>query len=608
VTLADPTAAGRRRQRQMVWAIALAAGVLTALARWTPLYDPDGFWHLHTGRYIVATGQLPWIDSFSHTARGRPWRFIDAVADILLYGAWRAGGAAGLLLLTVSLGMAAVTLSVLAQARELGARASAAPLLLVAPLLAATVAFRLTPRPQTFAFVALAALLLLVVVARERPSLLWAAPALVALWQTLHPSGPLGVLALAATATASLLDRRPGQRPFVLTAAVTVAAAVALLACPHPIDRLRAGFSHVSDQQLAALITEWQPAWRLPSAAVAALAALLALAVIGAVAPRDRRPDLALLLIAGGFALLAARAVRFVPLGGLALAPVAVQGADRLVAFLGRVRLRPLVALLGLAALVPLYAERKPFGSGVHPGAMPVGAARFIARTQPTGNLVHDFEMGGYLMWTLGPAHPVFVDGRSWALYDPDLLLTALQMTPERLDRAISRYDLRLAVFWTNGRVGTLQDEGWRLVYLDDVASVLVRQPDDAAYPTRFGYRELHPTRWFEDIARWAQDPAALARADAESARMVSEAPQSALAWVLRGGVAMAAGHEEEADQDATRALRLRPDLTAPHRLMMLRCARRGDRACACAESAAVAARAPGNQQARAMALSLGCR
>ena len=135
-------------------AVALAAGALTALSRWTPLFDPDAFWHLHTGRFIATQRAIPWVDVFSHTARGRAWRFIDVASDVALYGAWSLGGFTAVIALTVALGFAAAALSTLTQSRALG-DARIAPLVAVAPWVASTLAFRLTPRPQTFAFVAL---------------------------------------------------------------------------------------------------------------------------------------------------------------------------------------------------------------------------------------------------------------------------------------------------------------------------------------------------------------------------------------------------------------------------------------------------------------------
>jgi hypothetical protein len=591
--------------------IALLAGCAVAFSRWTPIYDPDCFWHLHTGRYVLAHHAIPWIDTFSHTAAGQPWRFIDVTADVVLYAFYSLGGPTALIACIAALGFLAASLSTLTQARSLGTP-SPQSLVAMAPWVVTSLAFRLTPRPQTFTFVGLACVMYVVVASQKKPKLLWWVPVIAWAWQNFHASGPLVVLIAGATAVATMLDARAGaaSRPVALTVQVTLASAIALLGCPHPIERLAQGFSHITDSRLATLISEWLPVWdhRVFSSAVVALVVLMILAVIAAVQPREKRPETALLLIAAGVAVMSVRAVRFVPMAALALAPVAVHGVRRLTEVSRAPKLALALTLaLFLGGTFSLYSIRKPFGTGVHPAHFPRGAAAFVARTHPQGKLVHDFMMGGYLMYALGEQHPVFVDGRSWALYDVNFLVDALQLTYETLARLIDRYDLRLAILNTDARVPRLQTSGWHLVYLDDTASVLVRAPADDAYVQHYGYHELHPGRWAEDMVRWSRDSNALQRADVESARITAEAPTSAMAWVLRASVLTAASRDGAANEATQTALRLRPDMTPPHRLAMLRCAASNNRSCVCSESAAVRSRAPQNQQAREYAQRFGC-
>src|SRR5262249_35461720 len=52
------------------------AGHMTAsdlcAARWE-MKDPDTYWHVMTERWIIAHGDVPRVDVFSHTAAGTPW-------------------------------------------------------------------------------------------------------------------------------------------------------------------------------------------------------------------------------------------------------------------------------------------------------------------------------------------------------------------------------------------------------------------------------------------------------------------------------------------------------------------------------------------------------
>src|SRR5262245_46053947 len=50
------------------------------------LNDPDYFWHLKTGEYIVAHMSVPSGDPFSYTFQGRPWAPSEWLFEVCLYG------------------------------------------------------------------------------------------------------------------------------------------------------------------------------------------------------------------------------------------------------------------------------------------------------------------------------------------------------------------------------------------------------------------------------------------------------------------------------------------------------------------------------------------
>lgn len=592
--------------------VSLAAAAACAALRVVPIYDPDCFWHLHTGRVIAATHAVPTVDTFSHTARGRPWLFVDWLGQLLLWGLYRLDGYAAVILTTALLGSLAVFLAMRDATESLALdtpRRHPLALLAVAPLLVAGVMFRDTPRPQTFTFALLAALPLLL----RRPRAAWAAPALIALWQNTHSSAPLGVAVVGAWAVGAFVDRRlstraPAVAPSHL-AAITVLSALALLIAVRPIDRLTAGLGHVVDPSLAAMITEWSPTlhFGMGSPAAQVLIAMTLLALVGATQrDAEKRPSTGALLVAAGVTVMAFRAVRFVPLAALALTPVAGAGALRL---MGRRRWGPALAVaLALAGVAPVVSLAKPAGFGVMPGMFPVGAARFIARTQPRGRMFNDFLYGGYLMFTLEGRWPVFVDGRSWSVYDPAFMRDALTANARTLARILPRYDIGLAVVQTDSRVVWFRDRpGWSLVYFDDDAFVAVRDDVNAGYVTRWAYREVHPARWADQIGGWSRDPAARARAMAETRRMVTEAPGSSLAWVLRAAALTAAGEDGAADAAARRAATIDPLSIPTHRALMVRAMVRGDRAGVCREAGIVLRRAPRNVSAMAARDRYGC-
>jgi len=59
------------------------------------LNDPDTFWHIRTGQWILDHGQFPTVDLFSYTAVGKPWISTEWLSEIFLavtfkFGGWRA--------------------------------------------------------------------------------------------------------------------------------------------------------------------------------------------------------------------------------------------------------------------------------------------------------------------------------------------------------------------------------------------------------------------------------------------------------------------------------------------------------------------------------------
>ena len=185
----------------------LAAVVLVAawVATWRPQVDPDAWWHLAIGDSIVAARVIPPTEPFSWLTAGQPFVAHSWLWDVLLAGAWRAGGATGTSLLIVP--VTAVIVWLVWQLIDLAA-AGIAPLGRAVLVLVAVVVTLPTwaPRAQTLdvAFV----LATVLVLARylhggERRGLV-ALPVLGLLWANLHGSGVLALPVCIALAVVAL--------------------------------------------------------------------------------------------------------------------------------------------------------------------------------------------------------------------------------------------------------------------------------------------------------------------------------------------------------------------------------------------------------------------
>ena len=66
-----------------------------------PIDDPDIWWHLRTGQWIIEHGQVPFQDPFSAYGAGKPWIAYSWLYEILVYGLFRAFGLVGIVWFTV---------------------------------------------------------------------------------------------------------------------------------------------------------------------------------------------------------------------------------------------------------------------------------------------------------------------------------------------------------------------------------------------------------------------------------------------------------------------------------------------------------------------------
>src|SRR5690349_1734497 len=75
-----------------------ATVALVVVAGWlgcVELLDSDVWWHLASGRWIVANRGVPRLDPFSFASADRPWIDLHWGFQVLLWMVYRAGGVAG---------------------------------------------------------------------------------------------------------------------------------------------------------------------------------------------------------------------------------------------------------------------------------------------------------------------------------------------------------------------------------------------------------------------------------------------------------------------------------------------------------------------------------
>ena len=227
-------AAGRRLAALLAdprRALVVAALLLAVVPCLDVLGDPDLWWHLRAGRWMLDHLAVPGGELFTYTAQGAPWTPHEWLAEVVFAGLAAAGG-----LLLVAVVMAAVAWSGLwacalrARDRGAGGLAIAGALLLGAR--AAEPVLGTRPQVATFALTAWTLLVAERHLARGG-RVRWLLPPLLALWANLHAGFLGGIAVLGVVVAVETLRTRlrlAGAAPAVRVRQLAVALGIAALA------------------------------------------------------------------------------------------------------------------------------------------------------------------------------------------------------------------------------------------------------------------------------------------------------------------------------------------------------------------------------------------
>jgi hypothetical protein len=453
--------------------------------------DTDMYWHLRTGQLIVQTRSVPLSDPFSWTALGTPWADVHWLSQILLYVTYAATGYAGLSLLVAVL---VVVAFIFVWKQMEGGPFIRAFIVVLAAAVAGAV---WTPRSQmaTLMLTPLVAYLIYLYKWKQTDRL-WLIPIVFVAWVNLHGGYISGFIVLGAVLAGEIANHAlKFDGPEVLSwkrwrklLIITLISGAVLLLNPYTIQALLLPFKTVNIGVLQDYIQEWaapnfhelfqQPMlWML----------LLTLVVIGWSGRRLDATDAALLVV---FAYITFLARRNMGLFALICAPVLSRHAAALIRryrwgqrrlsngspIVNAIILAVIIAAAAIKILLPLMpatrleAEQK---------ILPVGAVDWIATQQPAGKLFNSYNWGGYVLWRLWPAYPVYADGRT-DVYSNAFLQEYLQIVTGQLD-APTLFDERgirtVIIEAESPLVKQLMQSGrWTEAYRDENAVVLTRR------------------------------------------------------------------------------------------------------------------------------------
>lgn len=526
--------------RAPAWLPAVVAALLSP-AFLVKVKDYDVWWHMAAGRWIVEHRALPRTDPFAYTMAGKPWHFVNGIAEVILYAAWRAGGETGLVLLKPIFAILILTLVGLA-IREL--RAARGTVIALVAATAILVHARYTiERPMIMGAALLAACQLAALRSHERRdrSHLWFLLAL-PLWPLVHGTALLGFAQLGALLVAALVARAERRR--IVEIAGTLAACLALSAI---LPWWRGLYYTARGLGGGATATLFTAEWRTGMEAIGDRMGhwlILAGAIAGGLLHLRRNASLLLLSLAGAalsyqFARNAYEAmILAMPAFACALEALSERVQQRGAALYARAAAPAIAAAICVLQLVlaPARTIGGPFGLGVYRRPFPYDTLVTL-RKLPVHRLINGFPIGGFLIWENGP-WGVYSDGRTVALYgeeDVKRLFLPMLESAKALTTAADQWN---AVYGLDENLSIpfswmMVSPDWVPIHLGIGTSLFVRKTHLAELPP--DVKPLPLVRFTEDM-RWTRgyyagilkDPALrqqLAAQYAEAARRGPESP-----------------------------------------------------------------------------------
>ncbi len=416
-----PEAGGsaQKRAEQIVQTLVLAAlfaAPALMCAHAACVTDPDIWWHLRTGEWILAHHAVPWTDPFSGPLAGRPWLAYSWLYELVAVKLFHRLGLAGIV--AYSSGMVlAITVAMVHMVRRVQRDFSLAVLLSFAAVFCMGRLY--TPRPWLFTILLFILELDILMQARRTGrvrELLWL-PLIFALWANVHIEFVDGLMVLGLAWAETLaahwgLGTETRVRPAWMGVAL-LSSVLATLANPYGWRIYGVAYELATQGGALNKVSELQaiPFRGLPDF----LILLLALASAAALAWR-RRFALFETVLLGFAAVVAFRSQRDVwamaAVGALILAST-IAGSEK--AAIRLPKWATAIAVLAAALAVPvgfraMQVNNARLGECNLRRSLPVRAVEAVRAKGYAGPLYNDFNWGGYLIWAL--RMPVSIDGR----------------------------------------------------------------------------------------------------------------------------------------------------------------------------------------------------
>jgi len=479
------------RAVQLIAVTALIVGVgtecfVTKLA----IIDPDVWWHVSVGSWIVHHRSFPQTGLFSRTAADHPWRAYSWGYEVLISRAYEWFGFLGIGVFGTALTVA-VALTVFWSLHRLAGQFWIAWMLSV--IVYSAFLFNIAPRPVFLTAVLFTITLTLLFEAQqsgEVRQLFWL-PLIFLFWANCHIQFFYGIATVGMFVGINLLQRVAmflhGYPDFLLKPTLPLRPLFALLAAcllascigPYSFHLYQVVFGYATSKIIYEKITEFQAlSFKFINQYIELMLPAAAFFVVG----WQKRVDpfkLALLILGSIFAFRTWRDAWFICI------PAAAVIADFRPPKGKRDESIRALEWGGIAAAGVLLLLLAVRNTDFNPRGLdrtisekfPVSAVNFLRRNPVGGPLYNSFDWGGFLIFYM-PEYPVSIDGRT-DLYGDAMNEQYFATQEAEPSYATDPYlnEAGVVIFQNKFRLAhvLLTDRRFRVVYNDDLAIVLAR-------------------------------------------------------------------------------------------------------------------------------------
>ena len=458
------------------------------------LHDPDTFWHIRTGQWILDHVQVPTVDFYSYTARGKPWIAFEWLSEIFYAIAYRIGGWRGVVILS-AIGCAAI-IGTLCLYLVRNLRFSIA--IGWTALTAVAVNQHFLARPHIFSYFLLVIWIVVLIDAYDNDDFSlksWVTLAsLMALWANLHGSFTFGLALLyifcGSCIVQNIMRKNYAKCRFLIVGVFVVS--LCALITPYGIAPAMLTKGLLNSKSVFEFISEFRPPnFQTNPVLLFLLIGLLVMIAGLGVQVRGARLIAFALIAYIGFSYARGLIVFFLLAPIILARPVAARasyfrpqlfdakhpnkGSDPVLRYLQRRSIAIAAVCMAIAALATVssgwrsIAPPKSFA--------PEEAIDFVKRTHITGNVFNSYNFGGYLIFS---GIPTFIDGRNLAgddflrKYAEAVNLIDIDKTFQMLDDYKISWILLRPVEPLSKAIA--RSAAWDRVYSDEYSIVFVRR------------------------------------------------------------------------------------------------------------------------------------